>query len=184
LAQTTTSQTILKHVTTKCRFCPEEIRQAILDYQQLSDMDDSPVGRPRYGSRKVFFQRIWQRLHHRQEGVGGGDVSTGSRSSNSSYCGEEEDATSLALVSGSSSGSKLALYDSASGETSSDLDEDHSLATDSNDTNDYGATVVGGPAPGGASLGNTESRAKDGSGLHWGGKQVKVTSPVHRLTAR
>ena len=71
LAQTTTSQTILKHVGAKCRMCPPNIRRAILALQSQEDGDKStyargPVddGRPRYGSRKVFFQRVWARLHH------------------------------------------------------------------------------------------------------------------------
>ena len=64
LAQTTTSQTILKHVGSKCRFCPPHIRQAVLELQrQQVAKEGSNAGRPRYGSRKVFFQRIWGRLH-------------------------------------------------------------------------------------------------------------------------
>lgn len=64
LAQTTTSQTILKHVASKCRFCPPHIRQIIQDLQrQQAAKDAASNGRPRYGSRKVFFQRIWSRLH-------------------------------------------------------------------------------------------------------------------------
>lgn len=64
LAQTTTSQTILKHIGVKCRFCPPEIRNAILELQRHQAIREGfPAGRPRYGSRKVFFQRIWGRLH-------------------------------------------------------------------------------------------------------------------------
>jgi len=64
LAQTTTSQTILKHVGSKCRFCPPHVRQAVLELQrQQVAKEGSSSGRPRYGSRKVFFQRIWSRLH-------------------------------------------------------------------------------------------------------------------------
>lgn len=64
LAQTTTSQTILKHVSSKCRFCPPHVRQTILDLQRQQAIKDTKhAGRPRYGSRKVFFQRIWGRLH-------------------------------------------------------------------------------------------------------------------------
>lgn len=73
LAQTTTSQTIIKHVGVKCRLCPVEVRNAVLALQQNSH--DKPGcnysrgpssandGRPKYGSRKVFFQRVWGRLH-------------------------------------------------------------------------------------------------------------------------
>lgn len=73
LAQTTTSQTIIKHVGVKCRLCPSEVRNAVLALQRNSH--DKPGcnysrgpssvsdGRPKYGSRKVFFQRVWGRLH-------------------------------------------------------------------------------------------------------------------------
>lgn len=62
LAQTTTSQTIIKHVSGKCRFCPPAIRNAILELQRIQAVREAQ-GRPRYGSRKVFFQRVWARLH-------------------------------------------------------------------------------------------------------------------------
>jgi len=65
LAQTTTSQTILKHIGSKCRFCPQEIRQAVNRLQHQQAIKEAAIaGRPRYGSRKVFFQRIWGRLHN------------------------------------------------------------------------------------------------------------------------
>lgn len=64
LAQTTTSQTILKHIGSKCRFCPPHIRQAIIELQrQQVAKEGIAAGRPRYGSRKIFFQRMWARLH-------------------------------------------------------------------------------------------------------------------------
>lgn len=64
LAQTTTSQTILKHIGSKCRFCPTETRNAVLDLQrQQAVREGLATGRPRYGSRKIFFQRVWARLH-------------------------------------------------------------------------------------------------------------------------
>ena len=64
LAQTTTSQTILKHIGSKCRFCPPHVRQAVLELQrQQAAKEGIAAGRPRYGSRKIFFQRIWARLH-------------------------------------------------------------------------------------------------------------------------
>jgi hypothetical protein len=64
LAQTTTSQTILKHIGSKCRFCPPHIRQAVLELQrQQTAREGMASGRPRYGSRKIFFQRVWARLH-------------------------------------------------------------------------------------------------------------------------
>jgi hypothetical protein len=174
LAQTTTSQTILKHVTSKCRFCPDHIRQAILDFHHLSEMEDSPVGRPRYGSRKVFFQRIWHRLHQNSGDVEGSDGCGSSGSSASSLCGEEEETASLVPM---SEGKHSATDDAASHVTPSDLDEEHSLATYSNDTTDEAAA-----APGPNHKLDSGSNA-DASAVHWGGKQVKLTSPVHRLTA-
>jgi hypothetical protein len=59
LAQTTTSQTIIKHIGGKCRFCPPEIR----DWVAMTQHQHEGKGRPRYGSRKIFFQRVWARLH-------------------------------------------------------------------------------------------------------------------------
>lgn len=61
LAQTTTSQTILKHIASKCRFCPPEVRNAVSQLQDQASLCDG--ARPRYGSRKIFFQRVWSRLH-------------------------------------------------------------------------------------------------------------------------
>lgn len=64
LAQTTTSQTILKHIGGKCRFCPPNVRKAVLELQrQQAHKEHITTGRPRYGSRKIFFQRMWARLH-------------------------------------------------------------------------------------------------------------------------
>ena len=68
LAQTTTSQTILKHIGNKCRFCPPQVRAAVLQLQQQSSLcEGMSSGRPRYGSRKIFFQRVWARLHQQEE---------------------------------------------------------------------------------------------------------------------
>eukprot|EP00559_Dactyliosolen_fragilissimus_P004914 CAMPEP_0184869460 /NCGR_PEP_ID=MMETSP0580-20130426/34138_1 /TAXON_ID=1118495 /ORGANISM="Dactyliosolen fragilissimus" /LENGTH=454 /DNA_ID=CAMNT_0027370951 /DNA_START=252 /DNA_END=1616 /DNA_ORIENTATION=+ len=72
LAQTTTSQTIVKHIASKCRACPLNVRDVIntlLEKQNEKDRinkigNSSGDGRPRYGSRKVFFQRVWGRLHN------------------------------------------------------------------------------------------------------------------------
>lgn len=64
LAQTTTSQTILKHIGGKCRYAPSHIKAAVMQLQQEQAIQEGTVsGRPRYGSRKVFFQRVWSRLH-------------------------------------------------------------------------------------------------------------------------
>jgi hypothetical protein len=68
LAQTTTSQTILKHIGGKCRACPPNIRKAVLELQrQQAHKEHLTNGRPRYGSRKIFFQRMWARLHGTSE---------------------------------------------------------------------------------------------------------------------
>ena len=68
LAQTTTSQTILKHISGKCRFCPPAIRNAVLQLQAHANACEGlSTGRPRYGSRKIFFQRVWARLHDLDE---------------------------------------------------------------------------------------------------------------------
>ena len=91
LAQTTTSQTIVKHVAMKCNSCPPEVRIAIMSLQreEQDNKDRGGIGggggitlsgsrgntfnseksgtgletKPRYGSRKIFFQRLWSRLH-------------------------------------------------------------------------------------------------------------------------
>jgi len=64
LAQTTTSQTILKHIESKCRMCPPAVRKAVQELKrQQAHKEHLSSGRPRYGSRKIFFQRMWARLH-------------------------------------------------------------------------------------------------------------------------
>ena len=99
LAQTTTSQTILKHVGSKCRFCPAHIRNAVNELlRQQAAREGMSSGRPRYGSRKIFFQRVWARLH-------GGPL-------------PEEDEQS------SPKGSTDSLADDASNQTPSDLDSE------------------------------------------------------------
>jgi hypothetical protein len=68
LAQTTTSQTILKHIGGKCRFCPPTIRKAVVELQrQQAHKEGLATTRPRYGSRKIFFQRMWARLHGKKQ---------------------------------------------------------------------------------------------------------------------
>lgn len=100
LAQTTTSKTIIKHIASKCRFCPEHIRTIVVELEKIqakgkknkkgagdtdaggiassngdksgTEQDASAAAaavaasipsRPQHGSRKVFFQRVWTRLH-------------------------------------------------------------------------------------------------------------------------
>jgi hypothetical protein len=86
LAQTTTSQTILKHIGSKCRFAPPHIRQAVVELQrQQVAREGMASGRPRYGSRKIFFQRVWARLH------GGSYTEENDDSSNQSPCDLDEE---------------------------------------------------------------------------------------------
>jgi len=72
LSQTTTSQTIVKHIAFKCRKCPKDIKNSVRALKELQDTKDMMAKeyhrsrfeeRPKYGSRKVFFQRLWARLH-------------------------------------------------------------------------------------------------------------------------
>ncbi len=72
LSQTTTSQTIVKHVAYKCLKCPQEVRDAVKQLKILQENKDKEAKlkrrsrfdeRPKYGSRKVFFQHLWARLH-------------------------------------------------------------------------------------------------------------------------
>lgn len=72
LAQTTTSQTIIKHVSKKCSKTPESVK-ALLSKLQRDGLaqggnygrggKDVSDGKPKYGSRKVFFQRLWANIH-------------------------------------------------------------------------------------------------------------------------
>lgn len=70
LAQTTTSQTIVKHVSTKCRFAPLNVRRKVIQLQEEQVQREKSLKssketetRPKYGSRKIFFERVWERLH-------------------------------------------------------------------------------------------------------------------------
>lgn len=55
---------MLKHIGQKCRFCDPAVRNAVVDLQaQQAAHEGIPSNRPRYGSRKVFFERVWKRLH-------------------------------------------------------------------------------------------------------------------------
>ena len=84
LAQTTTTQTIVKHIAFKCHRCPKNIRNAVSALLRDANANNSnangkqlanaPLGvpsddtRPKYGSRKEFFQRVWDRLHGHPQG--------------------------------------------------------------------------------------------------------------------
>ena len=67
---------MLKHIASKCRFCDPAVRNAVNELQRQQTLREglaSASGRPRYGSRKIFFQRIWARLHGGQEPTGTGE---------------------------------------------------------------------------------------------------------------
>lgn len=155
LAQTTTSQTILKHVGSKCRFCPPHIRNAVQDLTQQQAAREGASGgasttsggsssssRPRYGSRKIFFQRVWTRLH--------GDPSAVKE--------DDDDST------------KQTAPDDISQQTPSDLDEESSSLGSSELVDHH------------FDFGKNKRKSRFGS-LPMSGKRVKVTSPVHRLVA-
>jgi hypothetical protein len=94
LAQTTTSQTILKHIGSKCRFCPPHVRQAVLELQRQQVIKETTnAGRPRYGSRKVFFQRIWARLHGKNALIG--DVEENTPDQTPEHSDVEDDVRSI-----------------------------------------------------------------------------------------
>jgi len=98
LAQTTTSQTILKHIGSKCRFCPPDVRQAVWDLQrQQAVKEGMTTGRPRYGSRKIFFQRMWARLHGKDASEEDDD-SVSKQAEDHSYASAGEDHHSSASV--------------------------------------------------------------------------------------
>lgn len=58
-AQTTSSHTIISHIA-QCQQVPEPIQRSVMNLQQGERLlSDSAV----YGSRKIFYDRIWSRLH-------------------------------------------------------------------------------------------------------------------------
>ncbi|KAL3804578.1 hypothetical protein ACHAW5_004581 [Stephanodiscus triporus] len=77
LAQTTTTQTIIKHITSKCMHVPRDVKDVITKLLHEAEEENKPAyapkksdtfdGRPKYGSRKEFFQRVWDRLHGNEE---------------------------------------------------------------------------------------------------------------------
>lgn len=63
MAQADSCQQIVKHVTSKCTQCPPEVRSTIVELQVLEGRKQEPQPRIKYGSRKIFFQRVWTRVH-------------------------------------------------------------------------------------------------------------------------
>jgi len=66
------SQTIIKHVGKKCSKTPESIKALLIKLQRDGLAQggnygrggkDASDGKPKYGSRKVFFQRLWANIH-------------------------------------------------------------------------------------------------------------------------
>jgi len=65
-AQTTSSHTVISHIA-QCKEVPEAIQSAVLRLQQDERfLPESAV----YGSRKIFYDRIWSRLHGSEDGEG------------------------------------------------------------------------------------------------------------------
>lgn len=48
----------------KCRYVPDTIRNVIVELERIHQQQElnNELGRPRYGARKVFFQRVWKRV--------------------------------------------------------------------------------------------------------------------------
>lgn len=65
LAQADSCHQIIRHITAKCTSCPPEIRSFIEELNRLGDNTKigGNTGRIKYGSRKIFFRRVWARLH-------------------------------------------------------------------------------------------------------------------------
>ena len=53
---------MMSHITLYCRECPDEIRTWIDQLQQREQTDVVSTSST-YGSRKVFFDRVWSRIH-------------------------------------------------------------------------------------------------------------------------
>lgn len=71
LAKPASCDRIANHIATECPKCPEPIRMIMqsLQHNELS----SDV---RYGSRNIFFQRLWHRLHENDETIASWSSST------------------------------------------------------------------------------------------------------------
>jgi hypothetical protein len=64
-AQTTSSQTIISHIALYCPKCPKDIRDIVMQLQRKENSIAGTVSlsNSNYGSRKVFFDRVWSRMH-------------------------------------------------------------------------------------------------------------------------
>ena len=70
-AQTTSSQTIISHVCLYCPECPQDIRDWIL---KLQHQETESSQNNSYGSRKIFFNRIWAKMHDGDKAAGTGET--------------------------------------------------------------------------------------------------------------
>lgn len=70
-AQTTSSQTIISHIALYCQQCPKDIRDIVLKLQRSENSTEGAVtlSNSMYGSRKVFFDRVWKRMHQDDEAI-------------------------------------------------------------------------------------------------------------------
>lgn len=71
LGQSTTSATIAKHMAEKCTAIPSETKSTVkqlkheqdwLDQLMKKKMTDRYENRPKYGSRKLFFNNVWKKM--------------------------------------------------------------------------------------------------------------------------
>jgi hypothetical protein len=63
--KTSARETIVSHVSLFCQSCPEEIRNALLGLQRIESSRDGSTTMKAlvYGSGKLFFRRVWSKLH-------------------------------------------------------------------------------------------------------------------------
>lgn len=65
LEKTSARDTMVSHVSLFCKEVPEDVRNAVLSLKRIeSSKDGSPTMKKLiYGSGKMFFHRVWERLH-------------------------------------------------------------------------------------------------------------------------
>ena len=61
LALANSDRNIFNHLM-KCRKCPKDVQVMLREYQENADLSKN-----KRGSRKVFFQRVWDRIHNEQK---------------------------------------------------------------------------------------------------------------------
>jgi hypothetical protein len=73
--KTSARETIVSHVSLFCQSCPEDIRNALLGLQRIESSRDGSTTMKAlvYGSGKLFFRRVWSKLHS-SDRVGEGDA--------------------------------------------------------------------------------------------------------------